>query len=252
MTYDKPLWFMMIGMFVVGLGLGQLMQTLVLASQNAVAPSEMGVASSSATFFRQIGGTLGTAIMLSLLFSSLPANVMQSLSDQNTLKTSLDAALDPSVANNPSNEAIMTQLWNPIVDPLKSSIQEQLDSAKTEGSSQVDWADDEQRSYWIDQVTPELSAELAKSSEASSSESSNLTSDTSFLNGADPRLSKPFMVGFTQSAITIYWVGFSVLMLAFVLSWFFKVPPLRQRSALQERADEAGTTDTGTIRTQGV
>ena len=67
MTYDKPLWYMMLGMFIVGLGLGQLMQTLVPASQNAVPPGDMRVASSSATFFRQIGGTLGTAIMLSVL-----------------------------------------------------------------------------------------------------------------------------------------------------------------------------------------
>ena len=62
-------------MFVVGLGLGQLMQTLTLAVQAAVSPRDIGVATSSATFFRQIGGTLGTAIMLSLLFSVLPANV---------------------------------------------------------------------------------------------------------------------------------------------------------------------------------
>jgi len=35
-----------------------------------------------------------------------------------------------------------------------------------------------------------------------------------------------------------------------VLSWFFKAPPLRTRSALQERADDAGFTATGTIRVQ--
>lgn len=274
MTYDKPLWFMMIGTFIVGLGLGQLMQTLVLASQNSVAPNEMGVASSSSTFFRQIGGTLGTAIMLSVLFTALPTNITHSLADQTTLESSLDAALDPSIAGAPNNEAIMKQLWNPIVGPLQSNIQKKLDegtaSAKAQGgdaaleaiakaahasvidgSVQVDWANEAQRSYWVKQIAPSISQEMKKGDSSSSSSNSSLTSDTSFLNGADPLLTKPFMVGFTQSAVTIYWVGFGVLILAFVLSWFFKVPPLRQRSALQEMADEAGTTDTGTIKTQG-
>ncbi|MCO7264454.1 EmrB/QacA family drug resistance transporter, partial [Dickeya zeae] len=68
MTIDKPLWFLMIGMFLIGLGLGQLMQSITLASQNSVEPRDMGVATSSATFFRQIGGTLGTAVLLSVLF----------------------------------------------------------------------------------------------------------------------------------------------------------------------------------------
>ena len=47
------------------------MQTLTLAVQNAVPPQDMGVATASATFFRQIGGTAGTAIFLSVLFSTV-------------------------------------------------------------------------------------------------------------------------------------------------------------------------------------
>jgi hypothetical protein len=66
------------------------------------------------------------------------------------------------------------------------------------------------------------------------------TNDTSFLTGADSRLTRPFMAGFNASSVTIYWVGLGVILLAFVLTWFFRVPPLRQRSALQERADAAG------------
>ena len=45
------------------------------------------------------------------------------------------------------------------------------------------------------------------------------------------------MVGFNSSVVTIYWVGFGVMLLAFVLSWFYRVPPLRTRSALQEKSD---------------
>ena len=71
MTYDWQIWQISIGMVVMGLGLGQLMQTLTIAAQNAVEPRDIGVATSSATFFRQIGGTTGVAVMLSLLFASL-------------------------------------------------------------------------------------------------------------------------------------------------------------------------------------
>ena len=68
---DMAYWQISIGMVMIGLGLGQLMQTLTLAAQNSVPASEIGVATSSATFFRQMGGTLGVAVFISLLFNSL-------------------------------------------------------------------------------------------------------------------------------------------------------------------------------------
>jgi EmrB/QacA subfamily drug resistance transporter len=46
---------------VIGLGMGFLMQITTLVAQNSVAPGEMGVASSSRTFFQQIGGSIGVA-----------------------------------------------------------------------------------------------------------------------------------------------------------------------------------------------
>ena len=56
---------------VVGPGLGMNMQTIVLAMQNAVPPRDIGVATSSATFFRQMGGTLGVAVFLSIVYSTV-------------------------------------------------------------------------------------------------------------------------------------------------------------------------------------
>ncbi|HTE60788.1 MAG TPA: MDR family MFS transporter [Solirubrobacteraceae bacterium] len=50
-------------MFVMGLGLGLVMQVLVLAVQNAVDYAELGVATSGATLFRSMGGALGTAVL---------------------------------------------------------------------------------------------------------------------------------------------------------------------------------------------
>jgi EmrB/QacA subfamily drug resistance transporter len=71
LVYTWAIWQISIGMVVMGLGLGQMMQTLTIASQNAVEAQHIGVATSSATFFRQMGGTLGVAVFLSILFNGL-------------------------------------------------------------------------------------------------------------------------------------------------------------------------------------
>jgi EmrB/QacA subfamily drug resistance transporter len=72
---DTPLWKTMLIMVLMGLGLGGNMQPMITAVQNAVSPREIGVATSSVTFFRSMGGTLGTAIFLSVLFNVLPGKI---------------------------------------------------------------------------------------------------------------------------------------------------------------------------------
>jgi EmrB/QacA subfamily drug resistance transporter len=62
-------------MLLLGLGLGFNFQPVILAVQNAVSPREIGVATSSVTFFRQMGGTIGTAAFLSILFTTLPNKI---------------------------------------------------------------------------------------------------------------------------------------------------------------------------------
>jgi hypothetical protein len=58
-------------MFVLGLGLGCVMQVLVLAVQNAVDYKDLGVATSGATLFRSMGGTVGTAVLGSIFNNRL-------------------------------------------------------------------------------------------------------------------------------------------------------------------------------------
>ncbi|WP_345710471.1 MDR family MFS transporter, partial [Kineococcus glutinatus] len=74
-TADTPVWQTMLIMVLLGWGLGGNMQPVILAVQNAASPREIGVATSSVTFFRQMGGTLGTAVFLSILFSTLGRNI---------------------------------------------------------------------------------------------------------------------------------------------------------------------------------
>ncbi|MGY1651158.1 MDR family MFS transporter [Geodermatophilus sp. SYSU D01119] len=87
---DTSVWTLVPFMVLLGLGLGFNFQPAILAVQNAVSPREMGVATSSVTFFRQMGGTIGTAVFLSVLFSRLPQDIGDSLTSA--------AAGDPRVA----------------------------------------------------------------------------------------------------------------------------------------------------------
>lgn len=57
-----PAWVASAYMVVVGVGLGLVMQVLVLAVQNDARPQEIGVATASATFFRSMGGAFGVAL----------------------------------------------------------------------------------------------------------------------------------------------------------------------------------------------
>jgi EmrB/QacA subfamily drug resistance transporter len=58
---DTPAWQAAVDMAVLGLGIGLVMQVLVLVTQNAVDYRDLGVASSTATLFRQIGGSIGVS-----------------------------------------------------------------------------------------------------------------------------------------------------------------------------------------------
>ncbi|SFA76822.1 drug resistance transporter, EmrB/QacA subfamily [Amycolatopsis marina] len=79
--WNSPIWQPLTYMLVIGLGLGGCMQTLIIAVQNAGPRRDMGVSTASATFFRQIGGTLGVAVFLSILFSTLTDNIRSAFAD---------------------------------------------------------------------------------------------------------------------------------------------------------------------------
>ncbi|MCS5720702.1 MFS transporter [Herbiconiux sp. CPCC 203407] len=190
---DKPVWYVLIGMLVIGLGLGQLMQTLTIASQNSVGPRDIGVATSASTFFRSIGGTLGTAVVFSVLFSRLETTLPAAFVNPQIVAGTEAAAADPAVLANPANAAILQILTDAKSDP--SSIGDAL------------------------------------------------SGDTSFLVGADSRLTLPFVDAWANATQTVFWVCLAVVAVAFVLSWFLKATPLRAKSALEEAADDAAAAE---------
>jgi EmrB/QacA subfamily drug resistance transporter len=103
---DTSRWLTGTYMLVLGTGLGMVMQVLVLAVQNSVDHSDLGVATSAATFFRSMGGTIGTAVFGAILAAVLHARLAERLPVGTTDRLSLDEltsspatihALDPQL-----------------------------------------------------------------------------------------------------------------------------------------------------------
>ncbi|AIV35477.1 transporter [Streptomyces sp. CCM_MD2014] len=67
MRYDTPYWHIGIFMALMGLGVGMMMQNLVLCTQNQVDPGDLGSASSTVTFFRSLGGAVGVSVLGSIM-----------------------------------------------------------------------------------------------------------------------------------------------------------------------------------------
>jgi EmrB/QacA subfamily drug resistance transporter len=93
MTASTPIWLLALYLTLLGLGVGSFMQVAVVAVQNTVSTSVVGTATSTVTFFREIGVTIGAAVIGGAfgarLAAGLPAN----------LPTGLDAAhLTPKAA----------------------------------------------------------------------------------------------------------------------------------------------------------
>ncbi|MFE4855962.1 MFS transporter [Streptomyces sp. NPDC056670] len=63
MRYDTPYWHLAIYMALMGLGIGMMMQNLVLCTQNQVSPADLGSASSVVVFFRSLGGAVGVSAL---------------------------------------------------------------------------------------------------------------------------------------------------------------------------------------------
>jgi EmrB/QacA subfamily drug resistance transporter len=127
---ETSIWALVPFMVMLGVGLGFNFQPAVLAVQNAVPPREMGVATSSVTFFRQMGATIGTAAFLSVLFSRLPLEIEQSVAEA--------AADDPRVAQalqsgqleggaDLSDTSFIQELPDYLALPFKTGFSESID-----------------------------------------------------------------------------------------------------------------------------
>lgn len=79
--YDTEYWHIAVFMAVMGLGIGMMMQNLVLATQNQVAPSDLGSASSVVTFFRSLGGAIGVSALGAVMANRVTHYVKDGLAE---------------------------------------------------------------------------------------------------------------------------------------------------------------------------
>ena len=95
LAVSTPIWLAALYMLVLGLGLGMVMQVLVLAAQNAVPYKMLGVATSGSTLFRQIGGAIGVSI-----FGAIFANRLATeLAERVPRGVHIPAAANPAIVH---------------------------------------------------------------------------------------------------------------------------------------------------------
>jgi MFS family permease len=100
-------------MVVLGIGIGLVMQVLVLATQNSVAVTDLGVATSSVSFFRSVGGSVGVALFGALFNSRL----VHYLADAGPA-----AALDPSSVRPESLPTLPAETRTAFVDAFAHAL----------------------------------------------------------------------------------------------------------------------------------
>ncbi|WP_306335118.1 MFS transporter [Streptomyces sp. KL118A] len=79
--YDTEYWHIAIFMALMGLGIGMMMQNLVLCTQNQVAPEDLGAASSTVTFFRSLGGAMGVSALGAIMATRITDYVKDGIAD---------------------------------------------------------------------------------------------------------------------------------------------------------------------------
>ncbi|MVU78558.1 DHA2 family efflux MFS transporter permease subunit [Nocardia sp. ET3-3] len=108
-----PAWMVSAMLFVVGMGLGMVMQLLVMLVQNAVPATDVGTATSANNYFREMGGALGVAIFGSIFTHRLTGDLDTAFHThpREVMATGLDpAALPPTVVGHlpaPLRDAIV-------------------------------------------------------------------------------------------------------------------------------------------------
>jgi EmrB/QacA subfamily drug resistance transporter len=109
---DTPFWQLAAYEYLFGAGLGFTMQTVVVAVQNSVQRRDMGAATSSITFFRQMGGSVGAAVFGAVLSSRLSHYLATELAQ---------AGIRPG-AGGPPIEANNVQGIQQLAEPLKGIV----------------------------------------------------------------------------------------------------------------------------------
>ena len=112
---DTPYWQISIYAVLVGAGLGLSMQTIVIALQNAVDFKDMGIATSSNTFFRSLGSVFGTAIFGSILTNRVGHYLQANFAELAKTNPQSLSGFDMSKLNGISNSTAVLKVLPPVI-----------------------------------------------------------------------------------------------------------------------------------------
>ncbi|WP_342022357.1 MDR family MFS transporter [Arthrobacter citreus] len=112
LSADTPVWVICAQLFVFGAGLGYIMQVVVLVVQNSVPVDQIGTATSSNNYFREVGAALGVAIFGAMFTSRLSENLMDVFTK---------AGFDPSAAGE-ATATIQPSVMDSLPEPVRDGI----------------------------------------------------------------------------------------------------------------------------------
>lgn len=131
--YGDSQWHLTLAMVVIGLGLGLCMQVYTLVVQNVVAQRELGVATAAVQFFRNLGSTIGTAVLGTVMTAQMSTAIerqIQSLPPQDLAalaKMSSGGGLDASALEAAVlDPAALAKLPAFLVDPIRTGMGEAM------------------------------------------------------------------------------------------------------------------------------
>jgi EmrB/QacA subfamily drug resistance transporter len=111
---QTSMWLVGVDMFVLGVGVGMMMQNMVLVVQNTTHSANLGVATSAVTFFRTIGGTVGVSVLGSILAIDVKDRIMEGIStlspaDQAAAAQALGSGTVPQISHLPTAVASIVE-----------------------------------------------------------------------------------------------------------------------------------------------
>jgi len=113
LSVTTPFWQLSVFSILVGAGLGLSMQTIVIALQNSVDYKDMGVATSSNTFFRSLGSVFGTAIFGTILTNRLGYYLEDNFKNLAESNPSAVQGFDPAALEGIQNNTAVLQTLPP-------------------------------------------------------------------------------------------------------------------------------------------
>lgn len=122
--YDTDYWKTAVFMALLGLGVGMMMQNLVLSTQNQVEPKDLGSASSTVTFFRSLGGAMGVSALGAVMANRITDYAKDGITD-----------LGPKYASLASGSSSSSSI--PDMDKLPAPLRTVMESAYGHGIADV-------------------------------------------------------------------------------------------------------------------